>query len=391
MSNLQRTMAALVASLMSVQLAFAAEPLRLQKSVRILETLQDNAANGDASARALQSKLLSQIEMDVRLADDEDLKRPQNLQALAVVLLSGADPTVIEAHIMALPMDDNMRNLLQGALAYARADRDGALHHLSDVKTDELPPSLAGRVSLVRSILDAGENPGRAIDDLTTARQLMPGTSIEEAALRRCVAFAGRVADLARLQLCSGRYMRRFSKSLYWTEFEASFAQAVGQSGFGGDGELNQLIAVTEGLGMTRQRSFLLSLARATLTRGRLDLAMTFANAAVPVCFAESTDMERAKLYRASVLLVNGNFPEASKILKTLKPERLPEKDRELLAAAARVESGVGIQPAMSDAEASQVLSTEVNPTADPAIDTALAAAREALSQSQTLLAGTKQ
>lgn len=361
----------------------AADPLRLQKSVRTLEALQDGAANGDASALPLQSRLIAQIETDIRLADDRDLQRTQNLQAMAVALLSGADPTVIEAHVMSLKMEENQQNLLQGALAYARADREAASKYLNAVNTEELPASLAGRVALVRSIIDSGHNTVRAIDDLYTARQLMPGTSIEEAALRRCIAFAGRTSDVTRLQLCTSRYMRRFAQSVYWKEFEKSLALAVGQSGYGE--ELARFIAETEDLGMSRQRSLLLAMASAALTHGRLKLAVQLVDAAIPVCFAESPDMARAKLYRAAAMLVDGNFPEGQKLLAGVVEQRLGDKDRKLYAIARHIEKDIGTTPAMSANEAYQVLSVQANATADPEIDRVIAAAESAIKTSQQL------
>lgn len=368
-----------------VQSAQAGDPLQLQKSVRTLEGLQDAAANGDPTAVGLQGQLITQIEADIRHAQDTDLQRPQNLRSLAVVLLSGANPTVVEAHTTALPMDDNNRNLLQGALAYARADREAALKFLGEVKTADLPPSLAGRVALVRSIIGAAENPARAIDDLYTARQLMPGTSIEEAALRRCVAFAGKTGDIDRLRFCSGRYMRRFAHSLYWREFEASLAIAVAQTGYGQDDSFKQLIEASGRLDTTRQRGLLLSLAKAALTHGRLELSMQLSEAAVAVSLAESPEMSRAKLYRAAALIVSGSYAQGSALLDRLKPEVLDEADHALYAMARQVAGQIVAMPGISAPEASRMLSTQVDATADPVIDKVILAATETLTRSQKL------
>ena len=368
------------------QHALASDPLQLQKSVRTLEALQDAAASGDAEALQLQGKLIAQIEADIRRTPDADLQRPQNLHSLAVVLLSGADPTIVEAHTMSLPMDENTKNLLQGALAYARADREAAAKFLNEVKTEDLPSSLTGRVSLVRSILSAGENPARAIDDLYNARQLMPGTSIEEAALRRCVAFAGKTKDIQRLRFCSGRYMRRFAQSLYWREFEGSMAMAVAQTGYGEGKSFKELMAASDRLDMARQRSLLLTLARATLTHGRLELAMALSEAAVAVCFAESPEMTRTKLYRAAALVAIGSYSEGRALLDALNQQHLSEEDLQLFTLARHVQSEIGADPKVTEKEAVQLLSTQVGATADPEIDRLLLAANTALKQAQNSL-----
>ena len=57
--------------------SLGADVLQLQKSVRTLASLQDRAANGDAEAARMQSRLITQIEADIRRAPENVLRNPQ--------------------------------------------------------------------------------------------------------------------------------------------------------------------------------------------------------------------------------------------------------------------------------------------------------------------------
>jgi chemotaxis protein MotC len=377
--------AAAVVSLISTR-AVAIDAEQLQRAVWTLASLQDRTANGDAEAARLQARLIGQIEADIRRFPDELLNTPQNLQALATVLLSGANPNVVEAHTLNLEMDENSRHLLNGALAYARADREGAAAELEKVDIAKLPPSLAGRVALVRSIIAAGENPLRAIDDLHEARRLMPGTLVEEASLRRCVAFSGKIADMERLRFCSSRYMRRFPNSLYWQEFETSFALAVAQSGLGEGQSFARLLDSTERLPVPARRQLLLRLARAALTHGRLQLAMGLAEKASELSIAGSAEMQRARLYRAAAELVTEKFEEGRTRLAAVNAALLSPEDAVLLDKAMRLLGQIEDAPPFDAAGARQILFQSGAGEQDAKFNAAVGTARAAIDKAQKVV-----
>jgi chemotaxis protein MotC len=360
MSRCRLTAAACAAILSFMPQAWAGDVLQLQKSVRTLESLQDAVANGDVEASRLQARLIAQIETDIRLSPDEVLKNPRNLHALATVLFSGGSPNIVEAHSVSLEMDVTTRNLISGALAYARADRAGALHYLEKINIAELPPNLGGRVALVRSVIGASDNPQRAIDDLYLARQLMPGTLVEEASLRRCVAFAGKINDLTRLEFCASRYIRRFSRSLYWAEFAANYAMAVAQTGFGEDKTNKAMLASFERLGTAKRRTLLLMAARAALTHGRHQLAKQLAENAIPLCRAESVEMKQAKLFLAAAEIATRSYHESRDRLDSLDMQGLEAADVKLLAQARNLADEIERPPALSQDEVVRLAASQL-------------------------------
>lgn len=369
--------AALAASATGTPLA--ADKLELQSSVRTLAALQDRSATGDAEAARMQARLISQIENDIRLAPRHELGTEGNLRAIAMLLLSGANPNFVEAQTLNLPMDEDMRNLINGALAYARADREGAATLLAKVNVEHLPPTLAGRVALVRSIIGASENASRAIDDLYVARELMPGTLVEEASLRRCVAFAARLADKKSLRFCSGRYIRRFPNSLYFKEFAEAFAEAVAQTGFGEGGEFRLLLDSLERMGTKDRRGLLLRLSRSCLTHGRHALAAALATEAQSLSLAGSADMSRARLYQVAAALAVDHDKDHRHEIDLVNASALAEDDATLLADVQKLAHAIAVKPEMSIAQANQLAASTDAPAEDANLAKALQAARQAL------------
>lgn len=201
--------------------------LQFRNSARTLEKIQDATASGDNAAVDLQSKLIIQMGTDLTNAKQSDLQDERNLRAVAIYLFSGGNPNVAERRLIPMKLEPENKVLLDGALAYARGDKAGAIKFLEHVDLASLPPTLAGRVALVKAILTSAEDLKAALLLLGTARALMPGTLVEEGALRRCIIFAGKLPDTGQLEHCASSYIRRFPKSLYWKDFEESFALSL--------------------------------------------------------------------------------------------------------------------------------------------------------------------
>ena len=197
--------------------------LQFRNAIRTLEKIQDATASGEHSAVDVQSKLIIQMGTDLQNTKQSDLQDVRNLRAIAVYLFSGGNPNIAEKQLTPLKIEPGDKALLDGALAYARAEKANAVKYLKEVDLASLPPTLAGRVALVKAILTSAEDLKTALQLLGTARALMPGTLVEEGALRRCVSFAGKLPDIEQLEHCASSYIRRFPKSIYWQEFEDSF------------------------------------------------------------------------------------------------------------------------------------------------------------------------
>jgi chemotaxis protein MotC len=329
---------------------------RLRDAVHILATLQDQAAAGGRDAEAKQSKLIAQIETDLRNAPMKLAGDRATLEALALLLFSGGNPNLAENRVTAPEMEDVTVKLFRGALAYARADQHGALKELKDLDAMALPHMLGGRVALVRAILLASSDLPAALDDLSAAQRLMPGTLIEEGALRRCVAFAGRLARQSQLDRCALRYIRRFRESIYWPDFAEALVEAYARQPDDAMHLVDALRQVTAPLPASSRCQLALELARAALLRGKLNIALESAEWAKSLALAESNEMLRGGLYEAAAMVASDRGADAAAALGRMKREKLDARDRLLLTEAQALRHAIELAPAMSLAEAKQVL-----------------------------------
>src|SRR5262249_28535186 len=156
---------------------------------RSLQAVQDGIANGNSEAHSGHLALIKQIGEKFLAADPNVWSNPQNGQAVVVFLLSGGAPQIVRT----LPRDrlNVDERLFDGALAYVEGRQDDAKELLKDVNPRAIPLSLSGQIALVQGTLLSSSDPTRAIERLDDARLLLPGTLVEEAALRREILLVG--------------------------------------------------------------------------------------------------------------------------------------------------------------------------------------------------------
>ena len=196
-------------------------------AVRSLQSLQDQVAHGDASAQSAQPKLIAHI-ADVFLAVDPAVwKEPRNTRAAVLFLLSGGKPSVVRTVLSRSETAPDLDRLLKGALAYGEGQDEAARTLLDPVDPRTLPSGLGGQVALIQAALQADRNPAKASRSLDLARLLMPGTLVEEAALRRQIFLMSGPEATDKFSLLSRQYIRRFKTSVYAANFKQRFATTV--------------------------------------------------------------------------------------------------------------------------------------------------------------------
>ena len=130
---------------------------------------------------------------------------------------------------------------------------------------------------------------------------MMPGTLVEEAALRREIFVAGQLDDFDKFETLAMQYFRRFRHSIYAGNFRQRFS----------------------------------------LVRGKLEMTDLAAERVMTLTEVGSPERERARLYRAAARLVTSTHEEALLDLRQIEEARLPERDVELLTAALTLGSNV--------------------------------------------------
>ncbi|WP_370674100.1 chemotaxis protein [Pleomorphomonas sp. PLEO] len=324
-----------------------ADALQPFEMVRTLQMLQAQIAGGNAAAVAAQRELLVVMEGKFLAADPAIWQDGRNARAAVTYTLSGGSPRLMRGLLARTPPIAVETNLAAGALAYIENREDEARKDLLPLDARSLPMSLGGQVALVQAGLVAREDLGRAIHLLDDARLLMPGTLVEEAALRREVFLVAQKGDLDHFEFLSRQYLRRFGTSIYAEDFRQRFATAIARLGIAdGDDRFPRLEAILKSSDPENQRALFLQLAQAAVVHGKLTTARSAAADAAKLSPLGGGDAMRAGLYDAAASIVAGNdIADVAKLLGNLNRRQLARRDADLLDAAVAVAGAVGEVP----------------------------------------------
>ncbi|MET4799863.1 chemotaxis protein [Bradyrhizobium sp. LB11.1] len=305
------------------------EPVEL---VRALQAVQDGIANGDTAAHASHIALIRQIGEKFLAADASVWSNPQNGQALVIYLLSGGAPQIVRK----LPRDKiNVDSrLFDGALAYVEGRQDEARDLLKDVKPRTISSGVGGQVALVQGALFARSEASLAIERLDDARLLLPGTLVEEAALRREILLVGQAEDFDKFEFLTLAYIRHYRNSVYAGDFWQRFSTGLTQLTLAlDDRRFARVASLLEQVDRASRLKLYLVIARGALVRGKLTVTRLASERALTLSADATPDRERAHFYcgasRALTDEYDGGFAE----LKTLDRAKLAERDVLLLNA----------------------------------------------------------
>jgi chemotaxis protein MotC len=278
--------------------------------------------------------------------------------------------------------------VLDGAVAYVEGRPDEARARLGGIKTRDLPATIAAEIALVQSALVAQNDTKAAMERLDEARLLMPGTLVEEAALRREIFVAGQADDFDKFEALAQQYFRRFRHSIYAGNFRQRLALAVARFSLVQQPDrFPRLVALLDQLDGTGQRTLYLLIARTALVRGKVEMADLAAERLLGLTEEGSPERERAWFYRAAARVVTDVHEEAFLDLQKIEVARLPERDAELLRAALAV--GRNVRKALPPAAEQQDRSGEAQTSMRPRID--FSASLAAVDRAQTLLDQSKE
>jgi chemotaxis protein MotC len=273
--------------------------------------------------------------------------------------------------------------ILDGALAYIEGRPDEARTKIGGMNPRDLPASIAAEIALAQSALVAQDDAKGAIARLDEARLLLPGTLVEEAALRREILVAGQADDFDRFEALSQRYLRRFRQSIYSENFRQRLGRAIAGFSFAQQpARFPRLVALLDQLDGADRPTLYLRIARSALMNGKVDMADLAAERALTLTEVGSAARERARFYRAAARIVTSAHEEALLDLQQIEVGRLPERDAELLRAALAV--GRNVRKVRPVVTAQQDPSSESRTSARPRID--FTPSRKAIERAETLL-----
>jgi len=311
----------------------SSEPYEL---VRSLQAVQDGIANGDTAAHGSHIALIRQIGEKFLAADASVWSNPQNGQAVVIYLLSGGAPQVVRK----LPRDKmNVDSrLFDGALAYVEGRQDEARELLKDIKPRTIPSGMGGQVALVQGALFARSEASLAIERLDDARLLLPGTLVEEAALRREILLVGQAEDFDKFEFLTLAYIRHYRNSVYAGDFWQRFSTGLTQSSLAlDDRRFVRVAALLEQIDRASRLKLYLVIARAALVRGRLAVARLASERALTLSADATADRERAHFFRGASRALTDEYDGGFAELKALDRSKLLERDVLLLNATVQL------------------------------------------------------
>ena len=316
-------------------LAQPARPGEPYELVRALQAVQDGIANGDTAAHGNHIALIRQTGEKFLAADPAVWSNPQNSQAVVIYLLSGGAPQIVRK----LPRDKmNVdERLFNGALAYVEGRQEEARELLKEIKPRTLPSGLGGQVALVQGALFARAEASLAIERLDDAR-LLPGTLVEEAALRREILLVGQAEDFEKFEFLTLAYLRHYRNSVYAGDFWQRFSTGLTQSSLALDERRFARIAtMLEQIDRASRLKLYLVIARAAMVRGQLTVTRLAGERALTLSADASTERERAHLFRGASRALTDEYDGGLAELKAVDRSKLPERDIPLLNAAVQL------------------------------------------------------
>jgi chemotaxis protein MotC len=335
--------------------------------VRSLQMLQDQIARGDLDAHNSQPALLKRLGENFLKADAAVWKEPRNSRAAVTFLLSGGSPQVV-ASLRSRNVLNIDETIVDGAIAYVEGRTDEAKSKLANIKPRSLPAALGAEIALVQSALVAQDDLKVAIALLDEVRLMMPGTLVEEAALRREIFIVGQDDDFDKFEALAVRYFRRYRHSIYAGNFRQRFALSVARFSFvQRPDRFPRLVAVLDHLDRASQRALYLLIARTALVRGKTEMTVLAADRVFALSDDDSAERVRARLYRAAARVATSAHSTAIAELEQIDKAKLSERDVELQTAALAI--GLNVRKALPEAKARSDGSSEAKTAMRPRID----------------------
>lgn len=314
---------------------------RFVSDVAVLSNLQDAAAAGNRNSMSEQRQLLASIRTRYEAPGAEIEPSPSTISAMIVYVLSGGSPIVADRFAKSERLTDDQRLLIESVSRFMQGGNADKLGPLGRLDPLTFPSAQAGRLALAQAMLLADKDP-RKQELFAIAIGAMPGTLVEESALRRSAASAANAGRATLLWRRCERYLRRFGKSVFAPEFVGTLPNLAVEVLRNG-GELRPLevdIALT-GLPVIRRRAAYMNLARLATGADQTGLVQFAARRARRLSVAGSREDLSAKVYSAIHEVVGKQQDEAVAALQSIDATRLPPLDRALLHAALKVSAKI--------------------------------------------------
>ncbi len=320
--------------------------------VRSLDALQDQVVQGNVAAQHALPRVIAQIGDKLIAADPQSWRQAKNARAVLTYTLSGGQARVIRKVLQTGNSPELEKKLMEGVLAYVDGQEGKASQLLLNIDAKTLPPTVGGHIALVQAMLVGREDMNRSNEFLDLARILVPGTLVEETALRREIFNLSDGGDLNKFVLLSSQYLRRFQNSLYAENFKQKFSATMVHLGMTDNLEQFEKVAkaISE-LETEDQLHLYMLIAQAAIFNGNASVARLAAEKAIVIAKAGSADGMRAQLFEAAALILTNHYDLGLAKLKELETAQMTKHDVELKGAILSVAKQIRQWPELPNSE----------------------------------------
>ena len=307
--------------------ARAADYIEPYQMARSLEQLQEQMARGSVAAQAAQAPMLVQMAEQFRRVPAPVWRDRRNADAMMIFLLAGGRADAIAQAVIAQREGSSSVDALKAALALAQGRTGVAVQIFGKIDPLSIGGSSGAQLALAHGTLALQSDSKRANQLFDVARLLLPGSLVEETALRRQCYMAGVNGDTDRFAFLARQYWSRFAQSVHASKFQDSVSAALVALALAqGEAALENVEPLLALFEPALRSRLWLDVSAAALTTGRLELA---ANAAARIIAAKLDDptlLMRARIHAAIVGLFSDDYGAAENFLANADLQLIPDE-----------------------------------------------------------------
>lgn len=314
--------------------------LPIYKLVRSLEDVQDKIVGGDLKAVDMQRFLIGMIDRRLRTAGPDDFNDLRNVDAAMIYAMSGGNPATLDTLISHDARGNFDTRLTNALLMYLGGKGSSANKTLDEIVPEYKSTSIGPYLALVAANVVMQKKPDIALKYFDWARLALPGTIVEEAALRRSLIITVKQNNIESSIRFARLHLSRFPNSPYAAQVAEQLVTLIDAHA---DKIGNDRIAQTlVWLDAPRQQEIYLRVARKAAVTGRFEFAHWAAGNALALSQGKDDNPAKlAQLYLNLSSLPTADIDEVKSAFAKIPDEILGPDERRLRDAGAFVLSEV--------------------------------------------------
>ncbi len=314
--------------------------LPIYKLVRSLEDVQDKIVAGDIKAVDMQRFLIGMIDRRLRTAGPDDFNDLRNVDAAMIYAMSGGNPATLDTLISHDARGNFDTRLTNALLMYLGGKGGSANKTLDEIVPEYKTTAIGPYLALVAANVVMQKKPDVALKYFDWARLALPGSIVEEAALRRSLIITVKQNNIESSIRLARLYLSRFPNSPYAAQVAEQVVTLIDvhYDKIGNDRIAQTLVWLDE----PRRQEIYLRIARKAAVTGRFDFAHWAAGNALDLSHGKDDNPAKlAQLYLNLSSVPTADIAEVKGAFAKIPDEILGPDERRLRDAGAFILSEV--------------------------------------------------